>query len=262
MGKIKYSIKKIINNFLLKNINYFISEKNRARIIWFSKRNISNNFSFWHHFGLKTQLKLSPNTLKNELISGSAKLLNYSSVNSISPKQYCLYWGNWVDSIIPIEKHHSFIFVKEILNGILPKHTLLWQELILKQKKKIKYWDVNGNLSIIKSLNDLQFYASYIIKLAENIQKNGYISVYDKRIVNNRPIGYEETEIGVCVDTKGFLFFKTGHHRLAIIKILNIKTQIPCTIHLFNLDILNNNNQSFNPKELRSLKYFCHSLFY
>lgn len=221
-----------------------MQENIRINLIWLLSLNMPNNISCKGLFNKYLRLYLKPNDLKHELISGGAWLCHKGNNRRVSPKQYFFYWGHWVDSIVPVEQHRTYVFVKELIEGVDPHETKLWNKNIKCNNEKVKYWTDGGCLQSVESLVHLKEYADSILKMVENVQRYGLLSIRSNYIKVKRPNKYEEDEIGICLDSKGFYFFKSGHHRLAVAKILGIDSSFPCTVHLFDLEILKRNHLS------------------
>lgn len=209
-----------------------LPNKHKINLIKLLKSNIPNKPSL----DLDSRLVyINPQRMVSELCSFRL-CFEGKRFSCINPKHYFFIYGDIKkDSVSPIESHSTYIFCREVMNGIDPRKTSLC-ELLIQNKLEKNYWNEDEKLKKIKTIKELEEYYRQVVKLFESIERYGYQCQGDIRSGPKRPQGYIEDEIGLFLDNMGPIFFRTGHHRLAVLKLLKYNKSVPATIQLFNIN--------------------------
>ena len=210
-------------------------------------------------------LKLDPIPIRQEYVK---KILGQNLIFKINPKyiqkqvkkecyigndwlqqkaffEYFFIGGDWEDGCTLIENDLNYIEMKQLL---IFREKFRESPAYLSCVKEFydgrpqKGCDGNYFNSILKI--DETF--SYYLGLIKSMASKGYLQ--DLPAPNKEG---EEYHIGVAIGQAGELFhFRTGHHRLAISKLLNLDS-IFIQVHCVHTGLLRNLVKDYGPKEIK-----------
>lgn len=151
----------------------------------------------------------------------------------INAKNFFLIGGDWQDQIISLEQDETYVDMKHlIIEGKPVDETILYRRYI--EKIALGKPQVHGS-RLLDNEEKVRKYCESHIDLYHSIKDNGY----ENKDYSNDQL---ETQIGVCIDANSkFHHFKTGHHRIAIAKFLEIPV-VPVFLHFSHPSILQNCN--------------------
>lgn len=151
------------------------------------------------------------------------------------PSEYFFCFENWEAALEPIFLGETYTFMSEIIKEMRPiEDTRLWR---LMEKKTPFQNNIIINNTRVRTLLDspekLNLYKDRCLSLYESIRLRGYRSEPPFGIVGS------DFQIGVAIGENGQVYhFRTGHHRLAVAKLLGIES-VPVSIQLISGNLVN-----------------------
>jgi hypothetical protein len=229
---------KIKKNNLLKKIILKFSFLLRMRV------NIFFNKDFFPIYREEIQYYLP-----NKKLYVDIKKLNTGiypeKINKFDIRKHFFYQTTLSNDLKPIHfsNHARYQFInKTIVNNIK-----LDQSNIYCMIKKEPHYDrifFDGEIRRLKldNLKKVELYYNRVLNLYNSIEKNGLIN----------KINSNDYNIGILIDSFGHIHhFRTGHHRFAIAKNLNI-VMLPISIQLISLRFLSKFEKKITEKNLAS----------
>jgi hypothetical protein len=183
-------------------------------------------------------IMVRPNSIQK--VVPKTELVNHDLLQDIVFFTYFVIGGSWDLKSNVFNEDRDFILIKD-----LHEYGAAYQESD-SYSRNVK--EVNAGKGLkgfdkkaMRTIDDVKKTFEYYLELIRIIQYAGY--------ENNRKTHENRDNVGVVIDRNGnFQHFRTGHHRLAISKILGLEW-IPVTVHavheewVFNLTGYNPNNE-------------------
>jgi hypothetical protein len=168
------------------------------------------------------------------------ELVNHDLLQDIVFFKYFIIGGSWDLKSNAFHEDRDFELVKDLYdygNEYQESNAYLRNIEEIRTGQGLKGF--NGKVML--TIDDVRKTFEYYLELFRSIQFQGY--------ENNLTTHESRDNVGVAIDRNGhYLHFRTGHHRLAISKILDLEW-IPVTVHavheewVLKLDEYNPNNE-------------------
>ena len=166
---------------------------------------------------------IAPSGLNDELALGGRPELFSAAKNNF------LVDGDLGPYIAPVDAH-------PIARRVLELHEASWQYRETEVYRRFidlaetgRLWPFKGRSR--RSRADVDDYFEYVVRLARSIERHGYVATRGGTGETSRRINAKEfaisrpSDIGCCIGATGeLLFFRTGHHRLAICRALGVSS--------------------------------------
>jgi hypothetical protein len=157
----------------------------------------------------------APSGLNDELALGGRPELFSAAKNNF------LVEGDLRPYIAPFDAH-------PIARRVMELHEASWRYRETEIYRRFadlaeagRLWPFKGRPR--RSRADVDHYFEYVVRLARSIERHGYVA-------SNR----RSDDIGCCIGATGeLLFFRTGHHRLAICRALGVD-RVATVVHMVN----------------------------
>ena len=128
------------------------------------------------------------------------------------------YGGNWDINATYFDETHWFVRIKDFKKNIKKLDSSLWYKLIMKEINSKGFY-IHKKTLIRNEKEVINFFENYLMSLIDSLSKNKFV------------IENEDDMPQVLIGRNGQLI-KSAHgcHRLAIIKLFNIKCDFPIKI--------------------------------
>ena len=187
-------------------------------------------------FGELLTVKVNPAVIEKQVKKTVRK---YNDI--LHPKQFHDYFivgGNWDIDYTYIEADRNYNEMRELIENPDYKNTYSYQLNIEEWLNGIPPKDHNGRY--FNSIAAINRTYEYYLSLIASMSKNGYIK--------------SRENIGVAIAPTGELYhFRTGHHRLAIAKLLKLD-EVTIKIYLVHLLWLEEMKRIYGQNEIRAIK--------